>query len=109
MGVPVDCGTVVAQVDGHGFVRVPHFQKDSLFSLTERDWLLYHDVDCALFHNNLQENVALRVDAWNPSRRLLKRVAKGSQGLDSHGKKRRLRRCRSSSTCGSSCQVAAPA
>jgi len=25
---------------------------------------MYHDVDFALFHNNLQKNVALRVGAW---------------------------------------------
>merc|ERR1711972_493074 len=94
--VPVDCGTVVAQVDDHGFVRVPHFKKGSLFSLAERDWLLYHDVDCALFHNNLQENIALRVEAWCPSSRLLGRVERVPQCKNQHGKKQR--RCRPSSS-----------
>lgn len=60
----VDCGDVVARVDVDGIVRVPHFPEGSLFSLTERDWLLYHDLDFALFHGNLRENVAVRLQAW---------------------------------------------
>uniref|UniRef100_A0A7S2H929 Uncharacterized protein n=1 Tax=Zooxanthella nutricula TaxID=1333877 RepID=A0A7S2H929_9DINO len=67
--VPVDCGEVTAQADERGYVRVAPFPRDSLFSLTERDWLLYHEVDLALFHNNLQENVGLRVAAWRRATR----------------------------------------
>jgi len=68
--VPVDCGRVIARADADGFLRIPELRRESLFSLTERDWLLYHDIDCALFHRNLQENVARRVEAWGrrPSR-----------------------------------------
>jgi len=62
--VEIDCGAVVARVDGQNVLRVPHFPKDSLFGSAERDFLLYHDLDFALFHNNLQKNVALRVQAW---------------------------------------------
>merc|ERR1712060_713875 len=78
---PVECGPLVAHVDEHGFVRVPHLHS-SLFSLTERDWLLYHDLDCALFHNNLQDNVALRVESWCPNSRLLGRVQQETQCLN---------------------------
>jgi hypothetical protein len=60
----VECGLVTAQVDRENVLRVPHFPKGTLFRLTEQDLLLYHDVDLALFHNNLQKNVALRVGAW---------------------------------------------
>jgi len=62
--VEVDCGEVSARVDGQSVLRVPHVPKDSLFGLAERDFLLYHDIDLALFHNNLQKNVALRVQVW---------------------------------------------
>lgn len=65
--VEVDCGAVTAQVDSENVLRVPHFPKGSLFGLAERDFLLYHDIDLALFHNNLQKNVALRVAAWQTS------------------------------------------
>eukprot|EP00443_Scrippsiella_acuminata_P008296 CAMPEP_0115195058 /NCGR_PEP_ID=MMETSP0270-20121206/14385_1 /TAXON_ID=71861 /ORGANISM="Scrippsiella trochoidea, Strain CCMP3099" /LENGTH=479 /DNA_ID=CAMNT_0002608369 /DNA_START=10 /DNA_END=1449 /DNA_ORIENTATION=- len=60
----IECGQVTAQVDGESVLRVPHFPKGTLFRLTEQDLLLYHDVDFALFHNNLQKNVALRVWGW---------------------------------------------
>lgn len=62
--VDVDCGPVTARVDGEGVVRVPHVSKTSLFGLTERDYLLYHDLDFALFHNNIQQNASLRVRRW---------------------------------------------
>mmetsp|Transcript_16015 Transcript_16015/g.40759 ORF Transcript_16015/g.40759 Transcript_16015/m.40759 type:complete len:361 (-) Transcript_16015:33-1115(-) len=68
--VDVDCGPLCAKVGRRGLLRVTPFRPDCLFSLAERDWLLYHDLDCALFHNNLQENVAKRVQAWRPSSRL---------------------------------------
>mmetsp|Transcript_93605 Transcript_93605/g.238360 ORF Transcript_93605/g.238360 Transcript_93605/m.238360 type:complete len:458 (+) Transcript_93605:3-1376(+) len=66
--VEVNCGPMTARVGKTGLLRVPSVRQDSLFSLTERDWLLYHDLDCALFHNNLQENVAQRVQAWKQPR-----------------------------------------
>lgn len=65
----VECGPVTAQVDSEGVLRVPHFPKGALFHLTEQDLLLYHDIDLALFHNNLQKNVALRVAAWQDASR----------------------------------------
>lgn len=62
--VEVDCGPVTARIDSENELRVPHVPKGSLFNLLERDYLLYHDVDLALFHTNLQKNVALRVKTW---------------------------------------------
>jgi len=61
--VRVQCGQVQARLDERGMLRVPRLC-DSLFSLAERDWLLYHDLDIALFHINVSENAALRLDAW---------------------------------------------
>lgn len=61
---PIDCGPVVAKVGKTGLLRVSGVSKDSLFGMAERDWLLYHDLDCALFHKNLQANVAQRLQAW---------------------------------------------
>jgi len=66
----VDCGLVTAQVDGDSVLRVPHVPKGSLFAVTERDLLLYHDLDLALFHKNLQQNVAARVKAWRSGDKL---------------------------------------
>eukprot|EP00928_Gymnodinium_smaydae_P025070 TRINITY_DN20093_c0_g3_i3.p1 TRINITY_DN20093_c0_g3~~TRINITY_DN20093_c0_g3_i3.p1 ORF type:complete len:386 (-),score=34.05 TRINITY_DN20093_c0_g3_i3:154-1311(-) len=66
----VDCGKITARVGKQGVLRVTPFKNDCLFNLTDRDWLLYHDLDFALFHNNLQENVANRVRAWAPLSRL---------------------------------------
>lgn len=63
----VECGAVRAKIGKTGALRVSELKPESLFSLTERDWLLYHDLDCALFHNNLQENVARRCEAWRSS------------------------------------------
>mmetsp|Transcript_88601 Transcript_88601/g.271215 ORF Transcript_88601/g.271215 Transcript_88601/m.271215 type:complete len:473 (-) Transcript_88601:105-1523(-) len=69
--VHVDCGELTAKACKDGFIRVPAFPKSSLFSLAERDWLQYHDLDCATFHANIQENVALRVKTWSsPGSRL---------------------------------------
>jgi len=68
--VPVDCGPMIAKVDQAGVLRVSTMRPDSLFGMTESDWILYHDLDFALFNNNLQDNVAQRVQAWKmlPSR-----------------------------------------
>jgi len=65
--VEVDCGPITARVDSEDVVRVPHVSKTSLFGLTERDYLLYHDLDFALFHCNIQKNVAQRVRTWQAS------------------------------------------
>mmetsp|Transcript_56494 Transcript_56494/g.183581 ORF Transcript_56494/g.183581 Transcript_56494/m.183581 type:complete len:107 (+) Transcript_56494:906-1226(+) len=62
--VPVDCGPMSAKVDQAGVLRVSTMRPDSLFGMTESDWILHHDLDFALFHNNLQDNVAQRVQAW---------------------------------------------
>jgi len=62
--VKVDCGSITAFVDAHGLVRVPNVPRSSIFAITERDFMLYHDLDFALFHNNIQHNVASRVEAW---------------------------------------------
>jgi len=64
----VDCGLLSARIDSEGILRVPHLPAKSLFSLAERDWLLYHDLDFALFHNNLRDNVKIRVKAWASAR-----------------------------------------
>mmetsp|Transcript_94621 Transcript_94621/g.237374 ORF Transcript_94621/g.237374 Transcript_94621/m.237374 type:complete len:489 (-) Transcript_94621:171-1637(-) len=72
--VRVDCGAVTAQVDSKNVLRVPHVPKRSLFSITERDFLLYHDLDFALFHNNLQMNVATRVRAWQANEKMVASV-----------------------------------
>jgi len=53
-----------AKVDQAGVLRVSTMRPDSLFGMTESDWILHHDLDFALFHNNLQDNVAQRVQAW---------------------------------------------
>jgi hypothetical protein len=79
--VDVDCGPVAAQIDSDNVLRVPHFPKGTLFHLTEQDFLLYHDVDIALFHNNLQKNVALRVGAWQSAST---KVAEGSAVLQEY-------------------------
>jgi len=68
--VDVDCGPLRAKIGRQGLLRVTPFKADCLFNLTERDYLLYHDLDFALFHHNLQENVARRVQAWRPTSRL---------------------------------------
>ena len=53
---------VSVELDGE-YVRCPPF--DCLpFSLCEKDALLYHDVDFALFHFNVRENVSKRLSAW---------------------------------------------
>ena len=51
---PVDCGEVTVVVDEHSVTRVPKLPSTSLFATAEHDWLMYHDVDIALFHGNLQ-------------------------------------------------------
>ena len=55
---------VTAKVDSDNVLRVAGILRHSLFGLLERDFMLYHDIDFALFHNNLQDNIALRVAAW---------------------------------------------
>jgi len=60
----VDCGSLSARTDSEGILRVPHLPAKSLLSFAERDWLLYHDLDFALFHNNLRDNVKTRVKTW---------------------------------------------
>lgn len=62
--VKVDCGPITACVDADGLVRVPNVPRSSLFAITERDFMLYHDLDFGLFHNNIQHNVASRVESW---------------------------------------------
>jgi len=81
--VEVDCGSVTAQVDSENVLRVPHVPKGSLFSVTERDLLLYHDIDFALFHNNLQKNVALRVQSWQTNRKSTTSVNSASLRISS--------------------------
>jgi len=81
--VEVDCGSVTAQVDSENVLRVPHVPKGSLFSVTERDLLLYHDIDLALFHNNLQKNVALRVQSWQTNRKPTTSVNSPSRSISS--------------------------
>ncbi|CAE7696845.1 unnamed protein product [Symbiodinium sp. CCMP2456] len=61
---PVDCGEVTVVVDGHSVTRVPKLPSTSLFAVAEHDWLMYHDVDIALFHGNLQANAEHRHQAW---------------------------------------------
>merc|ERR1712203_160724 len=97
---PIEAGAIVAQVDDHGFVRVPHMKQQSLFSLTERDWLLYHDLDCALFHKNLQDNVALRLQAWCPSSRLLGRVQQDAHGFNTRSQSKQNHRSPLAPTSG---------
>eukprot|EP00439_Symbiodinium_sp_Y106_P006993 s3145_g1.t1 len=61
---PVDCGEVTVVVDEHSVTRVPKLPSTSLFATAEHDWLMYHDVDIALFHGNLQANAEQRHQAW---------------------------------------------
>ena len=61
---PIECGEVTVSVDTHCVTRVPKLPTDSLFALTEHDWLMYHDVDIALFHGNIQANAEQRHHAW---------------------------------------------
>ncbi|CAE7876543.1 unnamed protein product, partial [Symbiodinium microadriaticum] len=61
---PVDCGEVTVVVDEHSVTRVPKLPSTSLFAIAEHDWLMYHDVDIALFHGNLQANAEHRHQAW---------------------------------------------
>ena len=61
---PVDCGAVTVKVDESRVTRVPKLPSNSLFAVTEHDWLMYHDLDIALFHGNLQANAENRHHAW---------------------------------------------
>lgn len=61
---PIHVGPLRARVDALGVTRVPIFPKESLFSLCETDFLLYHDIDFAAFYGNLRKNVAERHEAW---------------------------------------------
>ena len=61
---PIECGEVTVSVDRRCVTRVPKMPAGSLFALTEHDWLIYHDLDIALFHGNLQANAEQRYHAW---------------------------------------------
>ena len=64
----VSGGGVVTTLD-KPFARVPRLQAEPLVR-AERDFLLYHDLDFALFHYNVRDNVQQRLDAWKASRAL---------------------------------------
>lgn len=53
-----------ARVDRLGTTIIPAMPTGSVLSLMERDWLLYHDMDFAVFHNNIRENANLRYEVW---------------------------------------------